>query len=419
MGSGTHEGAPLAGCSEDIEQLDRADPLGRCREWFELPSGVIYLDGNSLGALPREAPERLNRIAREEWGQDLIRSWNSHDWIGAPARVGSKIARLVGAKDGEVVVGDSTSVNLFKLIIAAVHDQPGRRVILSEPGNFPTDLYMAKGAADLLGLELRTVDRERLAEAITEEVALVLLTHVHYKSAARWNMAAINRRSHEVGALVLWDLSHSAGAVTLDLNGDNADLAVGCGYKYLNGGPGAPAFLFVAERHLDRMRSPLAGWMGHREPFAFQDEYEPAEGIERFLCGTPPIFGLLTLEIGVDILLKAGMQQVEQKSRALSRLFIAEMEAGCAGFGLRLASPRDPAERGSHASFAHPDAYAIVQALIERGLIGDFRAPDIMRFGFAPLYLSFQEVQTAARICREVLASGVWRQSRLRRARVT
>jgi kynureninase len=406
---------------DDVRAWDAADPLRGLRSRFVLPDGVIYLDGNSLGALPAATGGRLAAAVAEEWGQGLIRSWNTADWIGAPTRVGGKIARLIGAREGEVIVADSTSVNLFKLIVAALRHQQGRGVIVTEPGNFPTDLYIAQGASALLGgVSLRVRPAERIEAAIDEDVALVLLTHVHYKTGARHDMARITRRAHEAGALALWDLSHSAGAVEVDLNGTGADLAVGCGYKYLNGGPGAPAFLYVAERLQGALQSPLTGWMGHAEPFQFGDDYRPAAGIGRFLCGTPSVLSTLALEVGVDLVGEVGMAALADKAQRLCSAFVDLVEARCAGHGLELVTPRDPAARGSHVSFAHPHAYPIMQALIERGVIGDFRAPDILRCGFTPLYVGFEDVWRAVEVLREVLAGEVWRAERFQtRSRVT
>jgi len=406
---------------EDVRAWDAADPLRGFRDRFVLPEGVIYLDGNSLGALPAAIGERVAAAVATEWGEGLIRSWNTHDWIGAPARVGAKIARLIGAAPREVVVADSTSVNLFKLIVAAVRGQAGRRVILAEPGNFPTDLYIAQGAAALLdGASLRVLPIGPLTEAFDDDVALVMLTHVHYKSGAKHDMAAITRRAHEAGALVLWDLSHSAGAVEVDLNAAGVDLAVGCGYKYLNGGPGAPAFLYVAERHQATLQSPLTGWMGHAAPFAFGDDYRPAEGVDRFLCGTPSILAMLALEVGVEQFDGADMPSVSAKAQRLCSLFIDLVETRCVNLGLTLVTPRDSSGRGSHVAFAHEDAYAIMQALIERGVIGDFRAPDILRCGFTPLYVGFEDVWRAVETLRDVLVTDAWRATRFQtRSRVT
>jgi kynureninase len=400
---------------------DANDPLASFRPRFNLPQGVIYLDGNSLGALPIATPGRLARAAEQEWGESLITSWNVHDWIGAPRRVGDKIARLVGAAAGEVIVADSTSVNLFKLLAAAVRHQAGRHVILSEPGNFPTDLYVAQG---LIGLapdcRLKTVPADEIIAAIDDDTAVVMLTHVHYKTGRKLDMAAITAAAHAKGALVLWDLSHSVGAVEVALNRCGADLAVGCGYKYLNGGPGAPAFLYVAERLQSGLASPLSGWMGHAQPFAFDDDYRPAPGIDRFACGTPPMLSLLALEQGVDLMLEADQALIAAKAQALSELFIEAVLSRCSGLGLTLASPRAFANRGSHVSFAFSDAYALCRALIDRGVIGDFRAPDVVRFGFTPLYTRFVDVWTAVEILADVLINRTWDHPDYRlKARVT
>ena len=400
---------------------DAADPLRDFRDRFALPRGVLYLDGNSLGPLPRATAQTVDAVLRREWGEGLIRSWNDADWIAAPARIGAKIAGLIGAAPNEVVAADSTSVNLFKLLSAGVRARPGRRVILTEAGNFPTDLYIAEGlAACVPGVEVRRAPRAAVAEAIDADVAVVMLTHVHYKTAARWDMAAITARAHAAGALALWDLSHSVGAVEVDLDGCDADLAVGCGYKYLNGGPGAPAFLFVAQRLQAALHSPLCGWMGHASGFDFSDDYRPAPGVERFLCGTPPVLGLAALEAGVDIALAADMGEVARKSAALWALFAARVEARLEGHGLDLISPREPSARGSHISFAHPEGYRIMQALIARGVIGDFRDPDVLRFGLTPLYLGYEDVWRAVEILQDVMRDDAWKTQPVRaRGRVT
>jgi kynureninase len=400
---------------------DAADPLRGFRARFALPAGVIYLDGNSLGALPVATQGRLGEAISREWGEGLIRSWNDEDWIGAPARVGGKIARLIGAGAHEVTAADSTSVNLFKLLAAALGARPGRRVILTEAGNFPTDLYVARGLADLApGVEVRAVASDAVAGAINEQVAVVLLSHVHYKSAARRDMAAITALAHGAGALALWDLSHSVGAIEVDLNACGADLAVGCGYKFLNGGPGAPAFLFVAERLHESLASPLTGWMGHAAPFDFVDDWRPAPGIGRFLAGTPPMLSLLALEVGVDLALQADAKGVAHKAERLWDLFAGEVETRCATHGFGLITPAKAAERGSHIAFAHPHGYRIVQALIARGVIGDFRDPDIMRFGLTPLYLGYEDVWRAVEILDEVMKCEAWRHAPPRAAgRVT
>ncbi|MFM7348239.1 MAG: kynureninase [Erythrobacter sp.] len=399
-------------------EFDAADPLAGYRECFNLPENVIYLDGNSLGALPRRTLEGVSRVLQGEWGGGLIRSWNEAGWFEAPARVGAKIAPLIGAGRHEVIACDSTSVNLFKLIAAALAMRPGRKVVLSEPGNFPTDLYMIAGL-EVQGLaERRLAERGRLAEALDEDVALLLLTHVHYKTGAMHDMASLTRAAHEAGALVLWDLSHSTGALPVDLNAANADFAVGCGYKYLCGGPGAPAFAFVAERHHADLRQPLTGWFGHAAPFAFSDDYAGAPGIERMQCGTPPILGLAALEIGVDLIAEIGVGRLYEKSQALSQFFLACLRHH--GVALELVSPARSDERGSQLSFRHPEAYAICQALIARGVIGDFRAPDVLRLGFAPAYLTFADMAAAARHLAVVLESGEWQREEFnRRAAVT
>ncbi|MBX7501067.1 kynureninase [Qipengyuania sp. YG27] len=398
--------------------LDAGDPLKDYRERFSVPEGVIYLDGNSLGCLPKATPGRLEQVVREEWGEGLIRSWNAAGWIELPTRIGAKIAPLIGAQPDEVIACDSTSVNLFKLISAALAMRPGRKVVLSEPGNFPTDLYMVDGLEKQGLATRRLAPRERIAEALDEDVALLMLTHVHYKSGAIFDMAALTKAAHEKGALVLWDLSHSGGALPVDLDACEADFAVGCGYKYLNGGPGAPAYAFVAERHLAAAQQPLTGWMGHAAPFAFSDDYAPAPGIEQVLCGTPPILGLAALEVGVDLVAEIGVERLYAKSQALSEFFRQCLSER--GVDLDLVSPTEPDQCGSQLSFRHPDAYAICQALIARGVIGDFRDPDILRFGFAPAYLRFEDMAEAARHFAEVLESGEWQRDEFReRAAVT
>ena len=394
-----------------------SDALARDR--FSIPNDVIYLDGNSLGALPKATPERLRALMREEWRSDLIASWNKHGWIDLPATIASRLAPIVGARPTELLIADSTSVSLFKLLGAAVRARPGRRTILTRRGNFPTDLYVAQGLCSMLGLTLRAVEPEELLESIDADVAVVTLTHVDYRSAAIHDMAAINAAAHAAGALTCWDLSHSAGAIALDLNGAGCDLAVGCGYKYLNGGPGAPAFLFIREDLQDELHPPLQGWMGHVEPFAFVEEFRPAPGIARFLTGTHSILALAALECGLATFEGMDMADIEARSRLLSGAFVEAVE-GSSGEHVRLASPRDPEQRGSHVCFSHPAGYAVMQALIERNVIGDFRAPDLMRFGFAPLYNSRDEVLRAAEILSDILASRAWDQPRFHeRAKVT
>ncbi|HRA79742.1 MAG TPA: kynureninase [Burkholderiaceae bacterium] len=399
------------------EALDAADPLAPLRASFALPEGVIYLDGNSLGALPATTPSRIADAVERQWGRELIRSWNTAGWVDLPQRVGAKIASVVGAWPDEVVAADATSVNLFKLLSAALRMRPDRRVILSETGNFPTDLYIAQGLIEQLGGRhaLRLVERGALPAAIDDSVAVAMLTQVDYRTGSRLDMDAITAAAHRAGALMLWDLAHSAGAFPVDLNAAQADFAVGCGYKYLNGGPGAPAFLFVARRHLAAFSQPLSGWMGHAEPFAFEAGYRPAAGVARYLCGTPPVLSMVALDAGLDALLAAeahgGLPALWRKSMQLTALFAARAGVLCARHGLRCVTPMDGDRRGSQVSFTLPDGdqgYAVVQALIERGVIGDFRAPDILRFGFAPLYLRFVDAWDAADHLSAVLDSGEW-----------
>lgn len=389
---------------EAAEALDAGDPLARYRDQFVQPEGVIYLDGNSLGQLPKATVAAGTDVMERAWGQRLIRSWNE-GWIDAPQRVGVLIAPLIGAAADEVIAADSTSVNLYKLIVAALRLDPARNVVVSEAGNFPTDLHIAEGAvAAVAGARLKVVERGALADALGEDTALLLLTHVHYKTAERFDMAAWTKSAHDAGALMCWDLSHSAGAVAVELNAAGADLAVGCGYKYLNGGPGAPAFLYVAKRWQDKLHNPLSGWMGHAAPFEFADGYEAAAGMKRWLTGTPSVLGLAALESGLKLWDGIDLAQVEAKSAALWDIFHT---AGTAA-GLECVTPADPAQRGSHISFRHPNAYEIVQALIARGVIGDFRDPDILRFGLTPLTLSHADIWRAGEMLREIVATGEW-----------
>ena len=405
---------------EEARLLDERDALSEYRERFHLPDGVIYLDGNSLGALPKATPDRLQRLIYEDWSRNLIRSWNATadgpGWIDMPQRVGAKIAPLIGAKPHEVIVADSVSVNLFKLIAAALASQKdkGRKVVLSEPGNFPTDLYMIQGLEKQGLATQRLADRDTIESALDEDVALLLLTHVHYKTGARFDMVDLTRKAQESGALVLWDLSHSGGALPVHLNEANADFATGCGYKYLNGGPGAPAYLYVAERHLrgvepgqGGVEQPLTGWMGHNRPFDFVDRYEPGEGIDRMLCGTPPILSMTALEEGVDLVAEIGIERLWDKSKRLSQFFLQCLRES--GVDLELVSPADPEHRGSQLSFRHENAFALCQAMIARGVIGDFRAPDVLRFGFAPAYLRFEDMAQTALHLAEVIESEEWR----------
>jgi kynureninase len=404
------------------EALDALDPLAFARERFDLPNGIVYLDGNSLGALPKATAGRLQTVVREEWGRDLITGWNKHGWVDLPRRLGSKLATFIGAKTHEVVVCDSTSLNVFKLLSAALALQPTRKVILSDTGNFPTDLYMAQGLADLLGRDhrLELVAPEAVADRIGPDVAVVMLTEVDYRTGRRHDMAAINRQAKAAGVLTLWDLAHSAGALPVDLNGTGADFAIGCGYKYLNGGPGAPAFLFVAERWLNETQQPLFGWFGHAAPFAFQTAYQPKAGIDRFLVGTPPVLSMAALECGLTTFDNVDLNDIRRKSLALGDLMIRLVAQECAGTGLTLASPTDGAGRGSQISYAHESGYAVMQALIARGVIGDFRAPNLIRFGFTPLYVRYQDIWDAVAILKTVLADAEWQRPEFnQRAAVT
>lgn len=421
----------------DCQARDAADPLASLRAQFALArvdeEGVIYLDGNSLGVLPAVTSGRVTAVVEDEWGAGLIRSWNTAGWITLSQRIGDKIARLIGARPGEVAVADSTSINLYKVLSAAIalsKREPARRRVVSESTNFPTDLYIADTLAQEHGFELVLVDESGITAHLDDRVALLMLTHVNYRTGRMHHMADITHAAHQAGALVIWDLAHSAGAVPVDLTGANADFAVGCGYKYLNGGPGAPAFAWAHPRHtawMDRedWRQPLSGWLGHAAPFEFSPDYRPAAGMARFACGTPPMLSLAALECGVDSVLAAeahrGLPAIREKSIALTDLFVALVEARCAGHGLTLVTPRAAGDRGSQVSFARADGgYAIMQALIARGVIGDFRAPDILRFGFTPLYTRFVDVWDAVDRLEQVLRSGEWKEPRFNvRAAVT
>ena len=390
------------------------------RAMFHLPEGVVYLDGNSLGPLPAAAAERLRRVAVEEWGELLITGWNRAGWMDLPRRIGDRIGRLIGAEPGSVVMGDTLSIKVYQALAAALEMVPGRKVVLSDSGNFPSDLYIAEGLLRTLGpgYELRIVAPEAVAEAIGPEVAVLMLTEVDYRTGRLHDMAALTRAAHDAGALTVWDLAHSAGALPVDLAGTGADFAIGCSYKYLNSGPGGPAFIYVAPRHAERARPALSGWLGHAAPFAFEPGYRPGRGIERMRVGTPPILQLAALDAALDIWEIADIGDVRARSIELTEAFIAGVEAACPE--LILASPRDPGSRGSQVSFRHPEGYAIVQALIDRGVIGDFRAPDILRFGFTPLYIGAAEVDRAVSVLAEVMAGALWdRPGYRRRAAVT
>jgi len=423
---------------EDCRTLDAQDPLRELRDLFELPEGVIYLDGNSLGVLPKTTASRVAKAVTEEWGLGLIRSWNTAGWFDLPRRTGDKIARLIGAGPGEVVAADTTSINLYKVLSAALHiareDAPKRKLIVSERANFPTDLYIAQSLCNELGFELRLVASDHVDIALNRDVAVLMLTHVNYRTGAMHDLAALTETAHAAGVLTVWDLAHSAGAVPVDLTAAKADFAVGCGYKYLNGGPGAPAFVWANPALAERFWQPLAGWWGHAAPFEFKQTYRPAPGIGRYLSGTQPILSMTALDCGLDTVLAAeplgGMAALRAKSLALTDLFIALVEERCGGHGLSLATPREHALRGSQVCLtrtnpeedaADSGAYAIVQALIARGVIGDFRAgdgkkqEDILRFGFTPRYTRFEDVWNAADQLRDILESREWRQARYSR----
>ncbi|MEX0305466.1 MAG: kynureninase [Leisingera sp.] len=375
---------------------------------FDLPEGVIYLDGNSLGPLPRAATERVSKMMKDEWGQMLITGWNKAGWMQKSKDLGDRVGRLIGAETGHVIMGDTLSIKVYQAVASALELNPGRKVVLSDNGNFPSDLYIADGLLKSLGpdYELRVVDPEAVEENITEDIAVLMITEVDYRSGRKHNMKALTAKAHANGVLTVWDLAHSAGAVPVDLAGCEADFAVGCSYKYLNGGPGAPAFIYVAPRHAETARPALSGWLGHEAPFAFDLDYRPGQGIDRMRVGTPPVIQLTSLEAAMDIWDMADMNAVRAKSIELCDLFISEVEDKC--MGLELASPRDAARRGSQVSFRFREGYAAMQALIDRGVIGDFRAPDIMRFGFTPLYIDEGDVRAAVAIMEDVMANALW-----------
>ncbi|MEE4273741.1 MAG: kynureninase [Thermoanaerobaculales bacterium] len=402
--------------------LDAADPTASLRQKFALPEGVIYLDGNSLGPPLTSTADRLQRAVRTEWGGELVRAWNSCGWIDLPARVAARIAPLIGAGDDEIAVADSTSINIFKLLAAALALRPDRPVILSEEENFPTDLYVAQGLADVLGdrARLQLVPRSQLRRSLDDHTAVLMLTHVDFRSGELHDMPEMTRSAHDAGAVMLWDLAHSAGAVPVDLTACAADFAVGCGYKYLNGGPGAASFAYVARRHHDELRTPLTGWMGHRDPFAFSTEYEGAPGCAPLLVGTPPILSMIALDEALALFSDTDVETLRRKSVALTELFIDLVERRLPDHGFTLASPRDPARRGSQVSLSHPEGFAVMQALIARGVIGDFRSPDLLRFGFAPAYTRFADVWDAVSALEDIMDDRSWDRPEFRvRARVT
>ncbi|NEI72764.1 kynureninase [Rhizobium lusitanum] len=398
-----------------VEAMDETDPLRAFRSRFTLPSDVIYLDGNSLGAASQEVFAEVRQAAMEEWGNGLIRSWNSAGWFHLPVELGDRIGRLIGAAEGQTVVTDSTSINIYKTLHAALAMRPGRNVIVAEGDSFPTDLYMAEGVVSTrpdLTLRLEGRDADTVEELIDDSVAVVLVNHVNYKSGELRDMAALTKRIQAAGALVIWDLCHSAGALPVDLDGAGADFAVGCTYKYLNGGPGAPAFIYAAKRHHASITQPLSGWWSHARPFAFERSFDGEAGIRRFLCGTQPILSLRALRGALSIWEEVDMNALRQKSIALTELFIRLVEAKCGQYGVELETTRDSEKRGSQVSFKHGNGYEVMQALIERGVIGDFRAPSTLRFGFTPLYVGYRDVWQAATVLEEILSSGSWKEPR-------
>ncbi len=414
--------APAAVTRAMVMEMDRNDQLRPLRDAFVVPDGMVYLDGNSLGLLPVAAARRAREVVENEWGGSAISGWNDHHWIDLPHRVGAKIAPLIGAEDDEVVACDSTSANLFKVLAAALSLRPGRRTIVTNRGNFPTDVYIAEGLAAFAGhgCEVRYAEPSELAAALDDNVAAVSFTHVDYKSCRIEDMAGITAIAHEAGALAVWDLAHSAGAIPVALNAARADFAVGCGYKYLNGGPGAPAFLFAARRHHAQMTQPLTGWMGHASPFTFDHRYQPAPGIRRMLTGTPPVVALSVLEESVGLMLDAGIARLRDKGKQMTALMMALIERECAGHGLELGTPENAEERGNHVIYRHPEAYAIVQALKARGVVGDFRNPDCIRLGIAPIYLSYADIFDAVQHLRAVMNNREYERDSFRvRAAVT
>ncbi len=399
---------------ENFEELDRRDPLAAQRDKFQLEKGLIYLDGNSLGAMPKQAASRALEVVREEWGRGLITSWNKAGWFELPNVLGDKIGSLIGAVSGETVMTDSTSINLHKVLYAALGLVPKRSVILMQGSNFPTDNYIAQGLARQLGdrYQIRFAEHDDILDAIDEDIAAVCLTQVHYKTGRVLDMKSITAKAQANGAIAIWDLCHSAGALEVRLNDCNADFAVGCTYKYLNGGPGSPAFIFAARRHHGRALQPLTGWWGHAAPFAFERDYRPDHTIRQMLSGTQPILSMQVAEPGIDMFLDIDMTLIREKSIKLCDLFIELVESRCASHGFELVSPRDAGQRGSQVSFDHENGFAVMQALIDARVIGDFRAPKNMRFGFAPLYLRYVDVWDAVDRLLDIMEAGTWKESR-------
>lgn len=396
-------------------ELDAADPMAHCASRFVLPPGKIYLDGNSLGALPKGTSELIAGVVEQEWGNDLIQSWNTAGWFELPVKLGDRISNLVGAAAGQIVVCDNTSINLYKTLHAALGINADRNLILADRGDFPTDLYMIEGAAQSCGrpVEVRLIDdTANIVDQFDQRCAVAVLSEVNYRTGLRLDMQTVTSAAHKLGILVIWDLCHSVGAMPVALDDAEADFAVGCSYKFLNGGPGAPAFVYVARRHHSTMRQPLQGWWSHQDPFGFAPEYAPTTGIKRMLSGTQPVLSMRAIACGLGTFDGVDLQALREKSGQMCRLFIDLVEQECSQYGVALFGPKEPARRGSHVALSFEHGYSVVQAMIARGVIGDFRAPDLMRFGFAPLYLSFAQLFDAVRIMRESIEQEPWLDSR-------
>ncbi len=395
---------------DDCLKLDREDPIRAFRDRFRLPEGVIYLDGNSLGALPKKAAERVAQVVDVEWAEHLVDGWLKDNWMGLSEALGDKIAKLIGADQGEVIVVDTTSINVHKVLAAALLMRPERRTLLTDQGNFPTDVYMAQGLAGFLERQhrVKVVGEDELIESIDDDTAVVFLTQINYRTGRLYDMARITAAAHAKGALAVWDVAHTAGCIPIELNKIHADFAVGCGYKYLNGGPGAPGFVFAPKRHHDKVHQPLTGWLGHANPFAFDLDYKPAQGIRQWRASSPPILGVVAMEAGIDDLIEFGVDKVRTKSLALTALFMELIEKRLAQHGFTFATPRDE-QRGSQVALRHRDGWPIMQALKKRKVIGDFREPDIVRFGFAAPYVRFVDVWDAVDHLSDVMETGAWK----------
>ncbi len=403
---------------EDFIKLDTLDPIKKVREEFALPKDVIYFDGNSLGPLPKNTIKSLDSVIQREWGNGLIRSWNDENWINLPRNLGNQIAPLIGAKEGEVIVVDSTSVNLFKVLSSALMLNGNRKIIVSEAVNFPSDLYILEGVNNMFGesYERCLIDEgdDEIEKYIDSSTAVVVLSHINYKTGRITDLNKITTFAHEKGALVVWDISHSVGVLPMNLHDLGVDFAVGCTYKHLNGGPGAPGFLFVHSSLIEKVSQPLTGWLGHIKPFDFEVEYQPANDINKFICGTPPIIAYKAIESGLEIFKDLSIIEIREKSIKLSEMFIQLMQQECTEFGFMLFSPKNSEQRGSQISFLHENAYFIIQALISHGIIGDYREPNVMRFGISPLYMRFEDVWNAITCLREIMQTGEWQSEKFK-----